>query len=152
MVRPGTQCFRYTVFLLGVQLNRHGDFRVVVATLAVNNRIPAVSPNPIPGSRHRGRYSAFSGSVAGTVVLVINNRGAVSGHSASGAYESIDAPGAYQTSGGGLNNNGVVVGHYVDISCNPTGYIATPMGSQLSRVVHRQSCAPNRERKRPVCE
>jgi len=38
----------------------------------------------------------------------------------------VNVPGAYQTAGSGMNDHGVMVGHYLDSSCNSYGYIATP--------------------------
>jgi hypothetical protein len=44
----------------------------------------------------------------------------------TGKFFTINVPGAYQTSGGGVNDKVVVVGHYSDTTCASSGYIATP--------------------------
>jgi hypothetical protein len=44
----------------------------------------------------------------------------------SGQLYQIDVPGAAQTAGGGLNDPGAVLGHYVDQSGVYHGYIAIP--------------------------
>jgi hypothetical protein len=75
--------------------------------------------------------------IAGTVVQGINASGDVSGHfwetsynehgfvlSHTGVFTQIDVPGAFQTSGGELNDGLWIAGHYVDSSCNASGYIA----------------------------
>jgi hypothetical protein len=85
------------------------------------------------------------GTNAGTALEGINNNGDLSGHfydtsnnvhgfiwlneggqfTANG-FIQIDVPGAYQTSGGGLNDFTEIVGHYNDSSCNYFGYAAQP--------------------------
>jgi hypothetical protein len=73
------------------------------------------------------------------VPLGINNAGYVSGHywdtsnnehgflmTPAGKFIEINAPGAYQSSAGGVNDKVQVVGHYVTTSCTDVGYIATP--------------------------
>jgi hypothetical protein len=75
--------------------------------------------------------------IAGTVVQGINASGDVSGHfwdtsynehgfvlSHTGVFTQIDVPGAFQTAGGELNDGLWVTGHYLDSSCNASGYIA----------------------------
>jgi len=44
----------------------------------------------------------------------------------NGHFLQIDVPNATDTAGGGLNDLGVVVGHYVNQSGEQVGYIATP--------------------------
>jgi hypothetical protein len=69
----------------------------------------------------------------------INDQGFVSGHywdkkcnehgfirTPGGKFITLNVPGAYQTGGGGMNNKGMVVGHWAtDSSCDDEGYIAT---------------------------
>lgn len=79
------------------------------------------------------------GTAGGTTVVGINNDGTISGHfwdssfnehgfyrTADGKYHEVNVPKAYQSSGGGMNDHGVMVGHYVNSSCKSFGYIATP--------------------------
>jgi hypothetical protein len=109
----------------------HGWMRTSTGTITTID-VPGAATTP-------GTAPCGTASVAGTVVLGINAAGYVSGHywdtsynehgfirTPSGGYIHINAPGAYQTSGGGLNDHVVLVGHYLDSSCNWTGYIATP--------------------------
>ena len=62
----------------------------------------------------------------GTTTLGINEDGWISGHfPPGGRFFQIDVPGATSTAGGGINNEGIVVGHY-NIGAAEFGYIATP--------------------------
>ncbi|MGA2131340.1 MAG: hypothetical protein ABSH50_03420 [Bryobacteraceae bacterium] len=92
-----------------------------------------------PGASTTPGSAPCTGTTAGTIVIGINNAGSVSGHywdtsynehgfiiSSNGKFIPVNYPGAYQTSGGGLNDHDVMVGHYDDSSCNQNGYIATP--------------------------
>ena len=109
----------------------HGWMRTSTGTITTID-VPGAATTP-------GTAPCGTASVAGTVVLGINSAGYVSGHywdtsynehgfieTPTGSFIHINAPGAYQTSGGGLNDHVVLVGHYLDSSCNWTGYIATP--------------------------
>ncbi len=91
-----------------------------------------------PGAATTPGTTPCSGTAAGTAVLGINAAGDVSGHfwdtsynehgfvlSHTGVFTQIDVPGAFQTSGGGLNDGLWVTGHYdTDSSCDEAGYIA----------------------------
>jgi hypothetical protein len=118
----------------------------------VMNPFGKISFIDVPGAAITpGAAPCLSGPVAGTVGLGINDLGEVSGHfwdssynehgfllTATGKFYQLDVPGAYQTAGGGLNNRGNIVGHYVlnvpppsnhpalDVSsCSLFGFIAT---------------------------
>ncbi len=86
-----------------------------------------------------GTAPCVTGPVAGTVSFGINNMGYVSGHywdtsynehgfirTPGGKWIRVNAPGAYQTAGGGLNDKVSFTGHYVDSVCNQFGFIAKP--------------------------
>ncbi len=109
----------------------HGWMRLANGTTTTID-VPGASTTPAAAP-------CQSVSVAGTVVLGVNNSGYVSGHYWDSAYNEhgfimtpagkfiqVNVPGAYQTSGGGLNDSVTIVGHYVDSSCNSSGYIAKP--------------------------
>jgi hypothetical protein len=110
----------------------HGFMRTSSGTITTID-VPGAATTP-------GTAPCVTGSVAGTVPLGINRAGYVSGHywdtsynehgflmTPAGKFYQINVPGAYQTSGGGLNDKEEVVGHYAaDSSCSESGYIATP--------------------------
>src|ERR1700722_589312 len=86
-----------------------------------------------------GAAPCYPGTVAGTTVNGINDKGFISGHYWDRSYKShgyvltpggtfikFNVPGAFQTGGGGLNAAGVMVGHWSDSSCNNAGFIFTP--------------------------
>lgn len=94
----------------------------------------------VPGaSTVPGSAPCISGATGGTVVNGINDGGFISGHywdksynehgfvrGPGGGFVTLNVPGAYQTAGGGINNGGVVVGHWVtDSSCDDSAYMAT---------------------------
>lgn len=92
-----------------------------------------------PGASIRTGSVFCYGTNGGTVLTGINNVGAMAGlyvdttyklHgftvSTDGGFQPVDVPGAASTSGGGINDRGVFVGHWSDKSCNNYGYIATP--------------------------
>jgi hypothetical protein len=98
----------------------------------------------VPGAATALGTIPCGGMAAGTVVVGINNSGAMSGHYwdtsynehgfilKGGTFYTVNVPGAYVTSGGGINDHDALVGHWSDSSCNEYGYIATPSsGSSL---------------------
>ena len=109
----------------------HGWMRTATGT---------VTTIDVPGAATTtGTAPCVSVPVAGTVVIGVNNTGYVSGHywdsaynehgfimTPSGKFIHVNVPGAFQTSGGGLNDHVTITGHYADSSCVDSGYIATP--------------------------
>jgi hypothetical protein len=110
----------------------HGWMRTASGTItAIDVPVASTVPGPAP---------CISGNAGGTVVDGINDKGYISGHywdkhynehgfvrNPNGRFLRLDVPGAYQTAGGGINNAGVVVGHWAtDSSCDDSGFIATP--------------------------
>jgi hypothetical protein len=109
----------------------HGWIRTASGTITTID-VPGAST--VPGSA-----PCISGNTGGTAVNGINDKGYISGHYwdtsynehgfvrlPGGRFITLDVPGAYQTAGGGINNAGVVVGHWVtDSSCDDSGYIAS---------------------------
>jgi hypothetical protein len=110
----------------------HGWVREASGKITTIN-VPAASTTP-------GTAPCVSGTtIAGSVVEGINNAGFISGHywdkkynehgflrTPSGKFISLNVPGAYQTSGGDINNKNEMVGHWAtDTSCDDQGYIAT---------------------------
>jgi hypothetical protein len=83
----------------------------------------------------------FPGAVS-TIPSTITQPGMVAGQFVNGAsethgffydtrshrYQQFDVPGAAQTFVGGMNNEGDVVGHYIDFGGNDRPFIATPRG------------------------
>jgi len=110
----------------------HGWMRTASGTITQID-VPAASTVPGPAP-------CISSNIGGTVVNGINDKGFISGHywdksynehgfvrMPNGRFIRLDVPGAYQTAGGGINNAGVVVGHWAtDSSCDDSAYIATP--------------------------
>ncbi len=90
-----------------------------------------------PGASKVAAALPCGGIGGGTVAAGISDRFDISGHfwdssnnehgfarTPGGFFQPIDFPGAFQTGGGGTNNQGTVVGHYRDSACAPSGYIA----------------------------
>ena len=109
----------------------HGFMRTSAGVITVID-LPDASSTP-------GTAPCVTGPVAGTVVFGINNTGYVSGHywdtannehgfirTPAGKWIRVNAPGAFQTAGGGLNDKVSFIGHYVDNACNQFGFIAKP--------------------------
>jgi hypothetical protein len=118
----------------------HGFIRTAEGQII--SPIDAPGASTTPGSVPCFSGPAGAGTAAGTAVLGINNQGDISGHFFDTSYNEhgfiwlneggqftrfiqIDVPGAFQTSGAGLNDFPEIVGHYVvDTSCNEAGYTA----------------------------
>lgn len=111
----------------------HGFTRTAEGTVTT---IDAPGASTTPGTQPCPNQNGGN-PIAGTVVQGINALGDVSGHfwdtsynehgfvlSHTGVFTQIDVPGAFQTSGGELNDGLWVAGHYVDASCNASGFIA----------------------------
>ncbi len=93
----------------------------------------------VPTASTSAGTAPCAGTVGGTAVNGINDKGFISGHywdkhfnehgfirTPAGKFITVNVPGAFQTGGGGLNSAGIMVGHYSDSSCNNSGYIYTP--------------------------
>lgn len=108
----------------------HGWMRTASGTIT---KIDVPGASTVPGSA-----PCISGSTGGTAVDGINDKGYISGHywdksynehgfvrTPAGGFIALNVPGAYQTAGGGINNAGVVVGHWAtDSSCDDSGYMS----------------------------
>lgn len=105
----------------------HGFIRNAEGGIAVID-VPGASTVPAAAP-------CSAGLVAGTVINGINDLGEISGHfwdtsnnehgflrNSNGTFTQIDVPGAYQTAGGGLSDEDVMVGHWANSSCVESGY------------------------------
>lgn len=93
----------------------------------------------VPAASTTAGTAPCAGTVGGTQPGAINDQGFISGHywdkkynehgfirTPAGRIISLNVPGAYETSGGGINNKNQVVGHWAtDNTCDEQAYIAT---------------------------
>lgn len=93
----------------------------------------------VPAASTTAGTAPCAGTVGGTQLQGINDQGFISGHywdkkynehgfirTPAGKFVTLNVAGAYETSGGGINNKNQVVGHWAtDSSCDEQGYIAT---------------------------
>ena len=126
-----------------VSMSAFGTAGIYVDSNGVNhgwtmNLAGKVTTIDYPGAATTLGATPCAGNAGGTIVLGINDLGDVSGHfwdssyyehgflmTAAGKFYQLDVPGAFQTSGGGVNNKRQVVGHYApDNTCGSAGYIA----------------------------